>query len=187
MELQTDRLLLRQLRDSDAAAITRNVADLDVSRWLALVPHPYTERDALDWIAATRVQAEMPSADRRDHVFGIELRRLGSIIGAMSISNVDRARGSGEIGYWFGADYHGRGYATESMARVLDYAFNQIHLLKLEAGVFKGNQASGKLLLRNGFVVESHKTRSKTSRATGIVHDEILYGLGRDAYFCMER
>ena len=46
----TKRLQLRQLHPSDADQVTDLVSDIDVARWLTRVPHPYTRKDADDFL-----------------------------------------------------------------------------------------------------------------------------------------
>ena len=50
--LATPRLDLRPLAGSDAPSIARYLADPEVTRWLARVPHPYRLADAVTFVAA---------------------------------------------------------------------------------------------------------------------------------------
>ena len=46
IEIETERLILRDLQLEDATAIAERIASLNVSRYLAVVPHPYNLPDA---------------------------------------------------------------------------------------------------------------------------------------------
>lgn len=54
MKLTTERLILRPLKDSDAKDVAKGVGDLDISRWLLVVPHPYSLKDARTWIESNK-------------------------------------------------------------------------------------------------------------------------------------
>ena len=96
--------------------------------------------------------------------------------------HLNKTQQTAEVGYWIGTDYHGRGYGTESLNAIVDFAFNRLKLRRLEAGVFGENPSSGKLLEKIGFRNEGVRKRAKISKATGETHDELLYGLLREDY-----
>ena len=48
--IETERLILRQYKISDADDVVDGLNNLNVSRWLASVPFPYTKEDALNYI-----------------------------------------------------------------------------------------------------------------------------------------
>ena len=78
--------------------------------------------------------------------------------------NLTRVRGDhfhcAELGYRVAQDHGGKGYATEAVRLALDYAFVRLRLHRVEAAVRVGNEASAKVLLRNGFVQFGHSSRS---------------------------
>ena len=59
-----------------------------------------------------------------------------------------------ETGYWIGEPRWGKGYATESVKKILDIAFNINDVIRVQAFVFEGNTASEKVLLKCGFKYE---------------------------------
>jgi RimJ/RimL family protein N-acetyltransferase len=87
-----------------------------------------------------------------DIIFGLFLRENKRHIGNVKISNVSPKDGSGEIGYLIG-DYlmWGRGYATEAILSVANYAFTTIQLTRLTAGAYSANLASIRVLEKCGF------------------------------------
>jgi RimJ/RimL family protein N-acetyltransferase len=52
--IETARLILRPWGEDDIEQLTMGLNDLEVARWLAFVPHPYSTSHARDWV--TRCQ-----------------------------------------------------------------------------------------------------------------------------------
>jgi len=85
----------------------------------------------------------------------VRLRADGRVAGLFNISEiVRRAFQSAYIGYGGVAGLEGQGYMTEGMRLVLDYAFTELGLHRLEANIQPGNAASIALVQRCGFVRE---------------------------------
>jgi len=51
-----------------------------------------------------------------------------------------------ETGYWIGEPYWGKGFATEALNKVLDFAFDELQIVRVQAFVFEGNTASEEYL-----------------------------------------
>jgi [ribosomal protein S5]-alanine N-acetyltransferase len=66
---------------------------------------------------------------------------------------------SAYLGYYIGERYAGQGYMSEGIALMLQYAFKQLKLHRLEANIQPGNSASIALVKRAGFVREGYSRR----------------------------
>lgn len=109
-------------------------------------PYPYTENDAHKFIERT-----MNNKD--DCFFGIETE--GGLSGVCAILKMqDVHLMTGEIGYWIGEKYWYQGIATWAVKELIHFAWNRSNLRRLQASVFSYNQASMKVLERNGFELE---------------------------------
>lgn len=141
VEIETERLLLRRLRMSDAQRVARFCDDPGVGRNLAMTPLPYLTVAAEGWIMIQAARA--PTG--KDFVFAVELAGEGliGVIGAHA-----RGEAGFEIGYWYGRPFWGRGYASEALAGFLSEARK---LGALASGHFADNPASGRVLEKNGF------------------------------------
>ena len=146
--IKTARLVLRPLEMADAPAIARLVGDLEVSRWLTVVPHPYAVKDAETFIR----DAE---ADWR---FGIEIDggNDGDIAGVIGIQN--------QLGYWPGQPYWGRGYMSEAAHAIVNAWFSPGGGA-LSSGHFVDNHRSGAILRKIGF--RNAETVTQHSQAQG--------------------
>ena len=76
----------------------------------------------------------------------------GAIAGTISLTNVVRdAFQSANTGYWVAEDRNGRGLATGAVGELLDFAFGEARLHRVEAGTLVDNVRSQRVLERNGF------------------------------------
>jgi len=80
----------------------------------------------------------------------------GDAIGAAGIILKDDVfKGNGEIGYWLGQDYWGKGIGTWVVGELLRIAFYEFKLYRVYAEVFEKNSASARILEKNGFIREA--------------------------------
>jgi len=93
---------------------------------------------------------------------------------------IDRGNGIAEFGFILAADFHGKGYGSESLHAVLRFCFAQQGYRKLVATVTAGNIASRKALLSAGFVQEG--TLRQNFFLAGKWQDDWLSGLMKEEY-----
>jgi RimJ/RimL family protein N-acetyltransferase len=145
--LTTERLTLRPFTLADAPAIQALCGNWDVARMLSVVPHPYPDGLAAEWIAGQATRRERGE----DYAFAIEYE--DRLIGAVSLEKRGDAH---ELGYWIGQDWWGRGLTSEAAARLVRYAFEALGLRRLTSGYFDENPGSGRVLEKCGFRVTGH-------------------------------
>jgi ribosomal-protein-alanine N-acetyltransferase len=76
----------------------------------------------------------------------------GAIVGTINVSDVIRGPLQvAEVGYWVAREHNGRGLATQAVADVVEFAFGEAGLHRLEAGTLPDNLASQRVLEKNGF------------------------------------
>lgn len=139
--LETQRLVLRAPRLEDAKAIAALASDRRIAENTRRIPHPYTRVDAEDFIASV-------NTGRGEEAFVVTLAD-GTLIGACGLTLIDGP--APELGYWIGVPHWGRGYATEAVRAVIDYAFTDLDHEALQAGARVINPASRRLLEKCGF------------------------------------
>ncbi len=158
--------IVRPWKRTDARSIARWADNPRVAVHLRdRFPSPYTVRDARRWIRAAH--AIHPPTH-----FAIEAdgEAVGGI-GFDAFTDVDRR--TAEIGYWLAEPYWGRGIATAAVEAVSDYAFRRFDLVRLQARVFEGNEASQRVLEKAGYELEGRLRRSVTKGDRTI--DSFLY------------
>lgn len=90
---------------------------------------------------------------QNDYLFGIYTTDTGKHIGNIKIGNVNQYHRFANLGVIIGAkEEWGKGYATEAIKLAVDYAFTQLKLYKIIAGVYVNNFASIKALKKVGFI-----------------------------------
>jgi ribosomal-protein-alanine N-acetyltransferase len=118
-------------------------------RWLS----PPTTSDAFSqWLLRTRDESFVSILACR--------REDGAIVGYFNISQIIRGYlQSAFLGYGAVAAHSGRGYMTEGLELVLEQAFTELALHRLEANIQPGNEPSIALVRRCGFVKEGFSER----------------------------
>ena len=135
MRLETKRLALRDWEQRDLADLVEGLNDLNVSRWLAFVPYPYTKREAEQWLDACVLSAQN-SGKRSSYEFAIELKVAKKAIGGVSLTRISSAHGTAGGGIWLSTRYHGRGFGREAFAEKIRFAFEDLNLRRLDNGFF---------------------------------------------------
>ncbi len=88
----------------------------------------------------------------KDYLFGIFIIETGKHIGNIKIGNINSQHKFADLGIIIGVkEEWSKGYATEAIKLVVDYAFIQLKLFKLTAGVYANNLGSIKALKKAGF------------------------------------
>jgi RimJ/RimL family protein N-acetyltransferase len=142
MFARTSRLLLRPGFPEDAPALAAAMSDRAIARNLAVVPWPYTLRDAEAFLASPR-DPVLPSFlifERTD--------AAPRLIGSCGLGR--RPSGAVEMGYWISRSFWGRGFASEACTALIEIA-RTLGLSRLEASHFIDNPASARVLDKLGF------------------------------------
>jgi len=162
VRLCTERLVLRPTTPADASRAFEIQSDWDVTRMLRMARFPPTLDDMTGWF--TEHQREWSSGT----AFRFAIERAGRMIGVVDLDEIDGDQG--ELGYWLEKPSWGQGYALEAARAVVDFAFRELGLATLRSGHAADNPASGRVLVKLGFL--PHETVLKPSRSRG---EEILH------------
>jgi RimJ/RimL family protein N-acetyltransferase len=146
--LETRRLILRPLRESDLVPLAAAVNNRRITNNTARIPWPYTLNDAY---AFQRYTVTEPGS-LRAVIIGKEKI---SVIGCISYDASGTVPCAG-IGYWLAESVWAKGYGFEAARVVTDHAFTVAGHGYLVAGYRKGNEASRRILDRLGFRVTGH-------------------------------
>jgi len=166
MLLDLGDLRVRSWRKDDLDALLRHANNPKIAANLRdQFPHPYTRRDAIDYLNYVRtIEVETSFAvEYGDEAVGGIGFKLG----------LDIARLSAEVGYWLSEAYWGRGLTTRAVSATVDWAFEHYKLTRIFAMAFSHNVASMRVLEKAGFEREGVLRRSAIKN--GVVLDQVLY------------
>ena len=94
---------------------------------------------------------EEDSKNDQSYMFGI-FKMDGQLIGTINLFQVLRGSlQSAFIGYFLDKKHNGKGYTTEAVKLLVDYAFKELGLHRIEAGVMPHNIGSIRVLEKSGF------------------------------------
>jgi len=175
MRLETKRLILRDITNKDEESLIKNINNIKVSRYMGLIPYPYTKKDAMWWI--NKCKRNIRKKPRDDYNFSIELKSKKGVIGAIGLHKIDRFNGAATIGYWLGQNYWRQGITSEALENVLDFSFKKLKLRRINVSAYPKNIASNALIKKMRFKFEGMKRKAIKIKSTGKICDENVYGL----------
>ncbi|MGI9649489.1 MAG: GNAT family N-acetyltransferase [Acidimicrobiia bacterium] len=172
--IQTRRLLIRPLAESDAGNLAARRSDPQVAEYQNW-PTPFPTNEALRIVNECLAMGG-PRNDEWWMAAVVELES-GSVIADVDIALTWDGRTAG-IGYNFSPEYWGKGYATEAMQNLVDYLFGDLDVRRAFGLIHPDNVASAQVLERIGMLFEGHTRDSYWSGAD--VSDDHIYGMTRE-------
>ena len=162
IELTNGEIILRPLTSADAKhwrrvrAINRDWLE----EWEATVPKTLKSdglKAALSFRKMVRAHTKESRAGR-SYSFGIF--KGPNLIGQINLGGViyGALRG-GHIGYWIDQSYANRGYMTEAVNMVTDFAFNELELHRIEINIRPENSPSIRVAEKCGYLYEGLRPR----------------------------
>jgi ribosomal-protein-alanine N-acetyltransferase len=147
-QLETKRLILREMRPEDADAIFHIFGDEEVMRYRDVLAFTHLE-EAQQFLEQIRSRYEQGE----EMHWGITLKEEDQIVGCCGYS-WHLGRQFGAIGYDLARSYWKQGIMTEAIQALLRFGFEVRNLHRIEAKVRLGNDASMRLLQKLGFQEE---------------------------------
>lgn len=169
-----NRVMLREYRESDYEHMrgwVNNPKIVDTLSDIFLYPHSEKDtRGYLDMAMSTNWKG-----------FVIAFRDTEEYIGQIDFIKLDEKNGWGELGIVIGKEeYLGKGFGTEALQLIIDFAFRQLRLNRVELVCWSFNARARHVYEKVGFVQEG--VRRKKRYRNGEFHDEICYGLLKEEW-----
>lgn len=147
MTLETQRLVLRPWQASDALDLYTFASDPRVGPAAGWPVHTSAE----DSLAVIEGVLSKPGT------YAVLLKSEGRAVGSIGLmtggaSNLGLPDDEGEIGYWIGVPFWGRGLIPEAAEAIIRYGFEDMGLKKIWCGFFEGNDKSRRVQEKCGFV-----------------------------------
>lgn len=153
-------------------AIVSNQRDY-LSEWLAWPPHAKNEEFFLNFIKKSLHEY----ADGKSLVCAMMFKN--EVAGNISFNTINHDLQKVEIGYWLRRDLQGKGIVSKSLSKLINYAFTELNMQKVEISAAVDNQASRSVCERLGFKQEGMITRAE--KLNDRVVDHVIYGLSRNS------
>lgn len=148
-ELTTERLTLRRMMVLDTDDMYEYACRPDVTKYLTWHPHPdrdYT-REYLQYLG-NRYAAGM------FYDWAVIYEPDCKMVGTCGFTSFNCTSDSAEVGYVLNPEYWGRGIATEALSRVLQFAFEELGLHRVEARFMQENERSRRVMEHVGMTFE---------------------------------
>ena len=175
-DVETERLILRQRRLSDAEDIFAYAKLPQVSHPAGFLPVATLEDEVTylrDIYPENLAVKKIPSG------YGITLKGQDKVIGSIDFNN-RFADDVLEMGYLLHPDYWGQGLMTEAASALIEVGFDLLQLHKIEIACYDYNQASRRIAEKLGFTLEA--TIRDRQDAQGKRCDDLRYGLLRSEW-----
>src|SRR5918992_4180886 len=119
MELTDGLIVLRRPTPDDAPAVHEACQDPEIPRWIPVIPQPYTEQSALEFVHWSDGEWE-----RGNYSLVIVDALTGQLLGAIGMG-VRKETKTGHIGYWVAAPARRRGVASSALRLLAGWALEQ--------------------------------------------------------------
>jgi len=146
----SSQLKLRPFRRGDEPSIVRYANNKKIERGLAQFPIPYRLFNARTWVRKCLNEAKRRPLEKVH--FAIEFG--GECVGSISLTL--KGHGIGELGYWLGEPFWGRGIMTKAVKHVVRHGNVKHGLHRIEAYTFPFNVGSQRVLEKAGFKREGY-------------------------------
>lgn len=163
---------LRPFALADAPRVQLLAGDPAVAETTALIPHPYRNGMAEEWIATHQQERERGSA----FVYAITRADDDLLVGAIDARPAASEREN--LGFWIGQAHWGRGYATSAARAVVALLFSYLDCDQVTASHLARNPASGRVMEKCGLSLVQTMTREHRGKQEPFC----VRGITRDAW-----
>ncbi len=178
-DLETERLLLRRWRESDAEeAFAHWMNDPDVTKYLTWTPH-----GDIELTRALLKMWEEESGEPHIYHWAIVLKEGNVLIGDIAVLRADEFQERGTIGYCMGKAWWGKGIMTEALSEVLRYCFEEVGFFRIDGEHAAENLGSSRVMEKCGLAYEGTRREYFRCPTTGERVDIVERGILREEYF----
>lgn len=176
---ETERLIIRAPHEDDAPALTEavNLSLGHLLPWMPWAKEPYTVAQY-----RARLREGFAAWIKRTDLWMMLIRKEdGLMLGGSGLHRPDWDLPAFEIGYWVRVDEEGKGYVTEAVRGITDFAFGTLKAERVEIRCDSRNTRSAAVAERCDYMLEG--TLRHNSRANdGTLRDTLVFSLVRDEW-----
>lgn len=146
-DLWTPPLRIRPLGYKDEARVQELASAAEIASTTLSFPHPYPPGAARAWI-----EKKLDTFQKGDEM-ALAIEFEGHYIGSVGFF-LNRRDDAGELGYWVGKPWWGRGFASQAALAMIRFGFQELGLNRIQAQVMARNPGSAKVLEKIGMKYE---------------------------------
>lgn len=145
-QIETGRLIIRDVREDDIPIIVKQCAEPEARNSILFfqASETYNKKDLANAIA----WAKHPQ--REHYILSVTLKADRTLIGTCAIANVKSESVETSIGWHYGNEFRGNGYATEAARELLYIGFELNEVSEIYADCFADNKASIRIMEKIG-------------------------------------
>lgn len=179
VNLETERLLLRKGTISDANQVYENYGkDPLVSKYVVWNQHLSVE-DAVKLMEKWQESYE----SKASYKWLVIEKNSQKIIGSITAVKVDEKNKTVAIGYCYGSKWWNKGYATETLKRVIKFFFEEVGVETIYANHLTSNIASGKVMKKAGMIFEGTLRNRMIDKITNKPMGLETYSITKEDYY----
>jgi ribosomal-protein-alanine N-acetyltransferase len=154
IKLYTDRLIIRDPVLDDLETHHELISNNTVMRYLQDIKTNTLEESKENLLNSIR---ERDSNDRKCYFFRIEDKNTNEFIGEIGYTVLQNTPYGKfvHLGYFIKKEHWNKGYVTEAVKRVMEYAFEENNVYRINTGCTKENAGSEKVMQKCGLIKEA--------------------------------
>jgi RimJ/RimL family protein N-acetyltransferase len=174
----TERLTIRCPLPGDGSALNAAVLESlpELRPWM-----PWAQKaPSLEESEANVREAYLQFLARKDLRLHLFLKGTGAFVGCSGLHRIDWSVPKFEIGYWVRTSLAGQGYITEAVARITEFAFDDLGARRVEIRCDARNQRSAAVPRRLDFVHEGTLHCDERNPTNGELRDTLIFARVKD-------
>ena len=168
--MESTRLILRPFSMEDVQDVFLYASDDAVTKYLTWPTH-------VDISQTEKVVKEIFMGT--PGIFAIELKSEGKCIGCIDL-RICAEHDKGSFGYTLNREYWNKGYVTEALGLLIDFAFSKLGLNRIEGMHYVGYESSGRVMQKCGMRYEGKGLQEV--KIKGIYRDVVHYAILREEW-----
>lgn len=173
VESELELALVKSSFASEYLQIVQNERE-SLGEWLAWPAHAENEEFFLTFIEKSLSDYALGKSMTCAIIF------KGKVVGNISFNTINRELDKVEIGYWLSSNFRGQGIVSKSVSKLIDVAFNELKVSKVQISAASGNTQSRSVCERLHFTLEG--TITQAENLNGRIVDHAVYGLHKDSW-----
>jgi len=173
IQFKTNRLIIREHRESDLQDYHKWISDPDVMSYVDWETSNLEETQK-DF---TETLNEIENPDRTNYFFAITEKATQNYVGAIgfAIKKKQHNGGIAECGYFLLTKYWRKGIAVEALTGLIEYGFSQLNIHKISASCYKENFSSERVMQKCKFIKEGELRKERYHHNKW--HNRLLYSI----------